>query len=161
MKKSRKVITMAAACALMLCATTPVEASVASTEAITEETYGGEGTHDCVVEITKTSGFSVKIPKKIIMGGQAGNNESDYTVMVTGDIPGYATITVIPDNEFQFVQTGKENVKATVTQEKKAFGVSDMTNGSVEANGKVSVSGLTAGKWNGSFKFQIGYSEAE
>ena len=160
MKKTGKIITMAAACALMLSGVTPVEASVASTETVTEETYGGVGSYDYSVEITKASSFSVKIPKKIIMGGQVGDNESEYVVEVAGDIPGYATITVTPEAEFKFNQSGKNEVKANVTQEKKSFGVADMATGSAVANGTVSVSGLTAGKWNGAFRFQIGYTEA-
>lgn len=160
MKRKGKIITMAAACAIMLSTVTPVEASLASTENITDETYGAAGSYDCSVEITKASGFSVKIPKKIILSGTAGNNECDYTVVVAGDIPGYAAITVAPEKNFDFSQSGKSPVEAEVTQEKTAFVVADMATGSATTNGKVSVSGLTAGKWNGAFQFEIGYSES-
>ena len=139
-----------------------VEAANASVESVTEHTVSVVGLQICIVEIEKASSFYIKIPRNIIMSGAEGaENKYTYTIVVGGDIPGYATITAVPDASFDFSQTGKADVRATVEQTLKAFSYGMMTGGSVSTTGVISASGLTAGKWSGAFQFRIAYTEVE
>ena len=143
------------------------QAATASQENIETGTYEAGGNQICNVEVTKASSFSVTIPKNVVLGGAAGNENSvSYTVTVKGDLAGYGTVTVDPEDSFAFSQTDKDDITATVEQTKTTFsigqdGTIDNFVTGVTTDGTIKATGLTAGKWTGSFQFAIGYAEAE
>lgn len=116
----------------------------------------------CNAYLTKASTFSVVIPKTIVLDGSAENdNEGIYTVSVKGNIAGDDIISVTPDAGFNFKQPGKKDVAAVVTQPKTTFQINDdlVTEANIETGvsttGKVSVSHITSGSWEGNFNFKI------
>lgn len=105
----------------------------------------------CNVTADIASAYSVTVPKRIVI--DAETKRADYTVSVSGDIYGNSELTVIPDNSFVLTSDGKDDVTATVTQDKMLWVQDDM--GTV-ANGTVTAEDLTAGQWAGTFTFHIG-----
>lgn len=148
--KKRKV-------ALLLAMTIGIT-SVHTTNAITlEETESSsEETAETSVYAVVASDFTVTLPKNIKLDSKT--MESDYTVTVSGDIPGKGIIDVVPDATFAMKQANKSDAMATVTQEKTSFSCAELTaegkNG-VTADGNVSVFGLTPGHWEGIFNFNV------
>ena len=168
MKHVKRTMATMAAFAFMLSAAMPAQAAeTASVYGTTTTQLSAAGDSQCDVSITRTSSFKVQIPKTITMAGSAeATNTATYTVIVSGDMAGYSTVTVTPDASFQFNQTDKASVNASVTQEKTSFSIGDgkVTEENIvtgyETEGTVSATGLSAGTWTGSFNFAIGYSEA-
>lgn len=109
-----------------------------------------EGTGTANVYATVASSYSVTIPKTIILDGIT--KQGEYSIKVNGNISSEQKLSVIPDNSFSMMQEGKEDVIATVVQDKTQWTWED-TN--VKATGVISAPDLTAGSWNGSFNFEI------
>lgn len=55
-------------------------------------------------------------------------------------------------------QSGKDDITATVSQNKFAWNCDDLKNNNV-ANGIIRATDLTAGSWNGTFNFAITLKE--
>lgn len=122
-------------------------------------TQGEDNDNPCLVELQVAKNFEVSVPKKITLDGNT--KKADYTVNVKGDIGGLDTVTVTPENSFNLTQGGKEDVEASVTQDKTewnceevALVVEDALVGTT-TNGEVSASDLTAGTWQGKFNFVV------
>lgn len=85
--------------------------------------YSGEITADSTEEVqvyaTQASTFSVKIPKVIILDGQAGT--AKYQVSVKGNINGEEMVSVVPTESFKMSQSGKADITATTTQTVQNF----------------------------------------
>ena len=169
MKRYFKMIAGMMAFAFMIgtVSAVPAQAAVASQENIETGTYDADGNQICNVEVTKASSFSVTIPKNVTLSGVAGNENSvAYTITVKGDLAGYGTVTVDPEDSFAFSQTDKDDITASVEQAKTTFSIGqdgeidDFVTG-VTTDGTIKATGLTAGKWTGSFQFVIGYAESE
>lgn len=120
---------------------------------------GYAGTNKMVdVYVTQGAQFTVVIPKKVVLNGFDGSG--DYTVKVTGDIPGNQEIEVVPAvSEFTLSTAGKKDITATIEQTKTKFSVADDTmqglqNG-ITATGSITAPKLSAGLWTGTFDFNI------
>ena len=102
------------------------------------------------------SEYKVTIPKVIVLSGVT--KSADYYVKVEGDIAGYETVNVVPDENVVLYTKNKASQTGTITQDKTSWHVSDFD---VNANGKVLADGLTAGKWSGVFNFYINMDSHE
>ena len=96
------------------------------------------------------SEYKVTIPKTIVLSGTT--KKANYTVKVEGDIAGYETVNVVPDSSVELRTKNKDSQTGTITQDKTAW---KFDNFDVDANGTVEASSLTAGKWSGTFNFNI------
>ena len=129
------------------------------------------GTQSATVYAKVGSTFTVTIPKVIVLKGMRGEaSTATYKVDVDGDIAGNEYVLVQPDTTFAMKQAGKADVDATVAQELikyRAYNyTADLANGEAkiaaaedaiadgEGTGTVSAT-LTAGKWQGTFDFDI------
>ena len=135
----------------------PVYRSVAPSTEPGESIYSQPGTGSAVVELTVTSVYSVRIPKKITLDGNT--KEGSYTVSVCGDIPAGDSVSVIPTSTFEMEQVGKDNVTATVTQNKTVWSANEVTADEyATTTGTISAEDLTAGEWSGVLVFNISLS---
>ena len=137
--------------------------------------YSGEITADSTEEVkvyaTQASTFSVKIPKVIILDGQAGT--AKYQVSAKGNINGEEMIKVVPTASFKMSQNGKADITATTTQTVQKFvnttlegtGSSHMNgvnpDSFITTDGDVSVAGMTAGSWAGTTNFNISLTDGD
>ena len=140
-----------------------------------ETVYSGEITADSTEEVqvyaTQASTFSVKIPKVIILDGQAGT--AKYQVSVKGNINGVEMVSVVPTASFKMSQDGKADITATTTQTVQKF-VNTTLEGTdsshmngvkpdafITTEGDVSVAGMTAGSWAGTTNFDISLTDGD
>ena len=81
----------------------------------------------------------------------------EYTVSVKGNIAGSDVIKVIPDSTFKMSQSGKSDIDTAITQSKTEFTYSDgvRADAPVEGLGTVQMASMSAGKWNGTFYFNL------
>ena len=119
--------------------------------------------HKCEVYVTKGSSYTVQIPKVVILDGTDGIGE--YAVTVAGDIDGEKVVTVTPAATMTLTQAGKDDITATIEQDKTAWAFDEME---VLGNGTITVDSdengnslLTAGSWTGSFMMNISYEKAQ
>lgn len=116
------------------------------------------------VEVTyqQSSNYSVTIPKTITL---ASNKRAGYSVKVSGDIDTtqrvyVAPVDIIPDTEevdfYMKDQNGKkDDVVATVTQNKLYWNSEEVTSGYEETDNSISALDLTSGTWKGTFQVEI------
>ena len=97
-----------------------------------------------------SSEYKVTIPKTIVLSGTT--KKADYYVKVDGDIAGYETVNVVPDSTVNLYTKNKDVQVGTITQDKTSW---QFDNFDINANGTVEASSLTAGKWSGTFNFNI------
>lgn len=99
------------------------------------------------------SNFTVTIPKKIALGS---DKSAEYSVTVSGSVGAGESVSVVPDSEFIMNETGsrKSSVKGVATQDDTVWDYEQIEAGNAK-NGNVTVSGLTAGEWSGSLRFNI------
>lgn len=102
------------------------------------------------VYLTKMSTYTVTIPKTVILDGET--DSGTYAVKVEGNLAGKEVISVVPDTTFAMSQDGKEDISATVEQDKTEWKFDEVE---ATATGTVQAIGATAGSWNGSFNFNI------
>lgn len=136
--------------------------------------YSGEITADSTEEVkvyaTQASTFSVKIPKVIILDGQAGT--AKYQVSVKGNINGNEVVSVVPTASFKMTSDGKADITATTTQTVQNFVNTTFAQNLNESHmngvkpdafitteGDVSVAGMTAGSWAGTTNFNISLTD--
>lgn len=135
--------------------------------------YSGEITADSTEEVkvyaTQASTFSVKIPKVIILDGQAGT--AKYQVSVKGNISGKDMIEVCPTASFKMTSEGKADITATITQTDQRFANTTLEDTGhscvlgvnpdafITTEGDVRVAGMTAGFWGGITNFNISLTE--
>ena len=138
-----------------------------------ETRYSDEITADSTEEVqvyaTQASTFSVKIPKVIILDGQAGT--AKYQVSVKGNISGKDMIEVCPTASFKMTSEGKADITATTTQTDQRFANTTLEDTGhscvlgvnpdafITTEGDVSVAGMTAGFWGGITNFNISLTE--
>lgn len=117
---------------------------------------------DIKVTYQQSSSYAVTIPKTIALDTK---KQAVYSVKVSGDIDTNQRVYVAPvdgiaDSEnLDFYMSDlsgkKENVVATVTQNKTYWSSADVTNSYEETNNSVSALNLTAGTWEGTFQVEI------
>lgn len=96
--------------------------------------------------------YKITIPKTIVLNGK--EKKASYFIKVEGDIAGYEEITVIPDENFSLNSTGKNMQTAIISQDKTTWKVSSFD---INANGQIKAPNITAGKWTGTFNFNINF----
>ena len=102
------------------------------------------------------SEYKVTIPKTVVLSGVTKN--ANYYVKVEGDIAGYETINVIPDESVLLYSINKSNQVGIITQDKITWRYDDFD---IDANGQINAQDLTAGKWSGVFNFNISINAPE
>jgi len=117
---------------------------------------------DIKVTYQQSSSYTVTIPKTITLGT---NRQATYSVKVAGDIDTNQRVYVAPvdgiaDSEnldfyMKDLSGKKEDVVATVTQNKTYWNSDDVANAYEETNNSVSAPNLTAGTWEGTFQVEI------
>lgn len=113
----------------------------------------------------ETASFSVKIPKKVIMDGRSEISHCRYQIQVSGELPDGDRLFVEPDSILVFYQNGKEEVQATVTQERVEFTPGDNLSDKEELSAGVTTEGeitavLSAGNWKGTLAFRVRHQES-
>ena len=99
------------------------------------------------------SEFLVTIPKSLTLSGLS--KTGTYTVSVEGDIAGYEKINIIPDETFTLNSQGLNGITASISQDKTSWLFNEiLESNKIIGNGEISAN-LTAGKWEGSFNFNI------
>ena len=102
------------------------------------------------------SEYSVTIPKTIVLSGI--DKKASYYVKVKGDIAGYETVNVIPDETVSLYTKNKGVQTGIINQDKTAWKIDNFD---TDANGNIEASGLTAGKWSGTFNFNINLEDEQ
>ena len=107
------------------------------------------------VYATQSSDFTISIPKQLILDGKTGSGA--YRVAVKGNIAGLDIITVKPDVSFYMSQEGKSDILTIISQPKTDFCYADglRPDKAVTADGLITMSSISAGKWGGIFNFNI------
>lgn len=133
----------------------PVDVKDNSIEYIEYQTTNDEDFKNSTSVFAKlASEYKVTIPKIIILSGT--DKKADYFVKIQGDIAGYEEIEVVPDDSFLLKTTGKADQTAIIDQDKTTWTVHNFDK---NANGTVSAQDITAGKWQGTFNFNITFKE--
>jgi len=152
MKKTR-IIALALAAVMVM-------GSSLTTFAAEQNLANGENPE--AVEVTYTEGaeYTVTIPKTVSL--LTGTKSATYTVKVTGDISADKKVTIVPAATFamkdQATSNAKEDVDATVEQEKTEWTLADIKANTTET-GTITAEDLSAGTWKGTFNFTIGYAD--
>ena len=162
-KRLSKLLSLCSACALGL-TSIPVYAYDYKLDAqgnsIEEEVYDSfkdeDGIRETSVYAKIGSQFEVTIPKIIVLDG--ATKKASYNIHVTGDIAGYETIYVIPDETFLLYTKNKPEEDAFVSQDKLEWTFDDLNE---DATGYVYSDTITAGRWCGTFYFNISLNESQ
>ena len=152
MRRKRALCFFLAMSVTLTCATIDVKALTLDSTEINEVK-----TSETEVYAVIGSNFFVTLPKTIKL--DSTTKSGNYTVSVSGDLTGDGVVTVTPDTAFAMKQTAKDDVTATVTQEKTAFSCQDLLDSgeaaAVSTTGNISVSDLTSGHWEGILNFNV------
>ena len=107
----------------------------------------------------------VWLPTSVVLSGKANEQHkytAEYGVRVEGNIAGNEKIKIVPDESVVLKQEGKEDITATITQEKQEFTYSDLKAGATSTStGTITANSLSAGSWNGSFNFNVTFTNTE
>lgn len=161
-----KILTAVMAGTMMMGSVLPVCAATTDYDPISQTEVGEDGTtRDTEVLYSKSSTYSVVIPKQIVLGEE---KTSDYDVRVYGDISSDQQVKVAPDASFVMKDQGavealrKGDVTATVTQNETIWTSVQVCaeNGTIK-KGNVDAEDLTSGSWKGTFTFNIALEAAE
>lgn len=117
---------------------------------------------DIKVTYQQSSSYTVTIPKAITLGT---NKQAVYSVKVAGNIDANQRVYVAPvdgiaggenlDFYMKDLSGKKEDVVATVTQNKTYWSSENVANAYEETNNSISAPDLTAGTWEGTFQVEI------
>ena len=167
MNKNKKVVK---AMSGVLCASMLMGSAMPVFATDTQTTSNETDTKEVEVTYNQSASYQVTIPKVITLDS---NKTSKYSVKVSGDIPSDKNVYVAPEdaisqtNEIDFymkdqsTKNAKEDVVATVTQNKDTWDFEDVANGVEETNNAISATNLTAGNWKGTFNFNINLKDVE
>lgn len=131
--------------------------SVIATEHVVEynsQTGVGDAKNyrEVLVNYSKVEMFSVTLPKNVTFEGQGNDVVCDYTVEIQGDIAPDHYLRVIPMNGE--LRQGNNKVPVTVSQDKRRWDATEAEAGG-STTGTFTASGLSSGKWDGVFVFNI------
>ena len=115
--------------------------------------YGEDGS--LIFQDYQPANFSVVIPKQITLSGLTGS--SDYSVSVKGTFYYNDILTVQPNTSFTLTDRNElTSMEAKVKQDKTTFTKEDNVAVTCQTEGNIKVNKpFFAGKWNGSFNFDI------
>lgn len=115
--------------------------------------YGEDGS--LIFQDYKPAGFSVVIPKTIVLDGRTGN--ADYTVSINGTFYYNDILTVIPESSLTLTDRSKiSSMQADVSQQKTDFTKEDGVASGTTTNGFIQINRTYfSGLWQGTFNFDI------
>lgn len=115
--------------------------------------YGEDGS--LIFQDYKPAGFSVVIPKTIVLDGRTGN--ADYTVSINGTFYYNDTLTVIPESSLTLTDRSNiSSMQADVSQQKTDFTKEDGVASGTTTNGFIQINRTYfSGLWQGTFNFDI------
>ncbi len=143
---------------------TPAFAATTETDVSTYENTAEDISKETEVLYQQSASYFVTIPKTIVLGS---DKQSAYSVKVEGDIPSDKEVYVSPidsiadTEDFDFymhdrnTNAPKDDVIATVTQNKLYWNFEDVADAHMETDNKVEAAGLSSGIWQGTFNFEI------
>ena len=119
------------------------------------------------VYATRTSSFSVIVPKTITLDGTT--KQGTYQVAVKGDLSGGQTLTVTSPDSFLLYEQGTTDVKNGVVAEVYGAKTSwtcqeiqaDTYDGTGTTTGIINADGISAGSWKGTFDLTICCEQGE
>ncbi len=100
-----------------------------------------------------SSEYKVTIPKYLVLSGTS--KKASYFVKVEGDIAGYENVIVAPEDKVNLYSIGKDMQTGSVMQDKTVW---QINNFDTNANGSIYANSLTAGKWTGTFNFNLDFT---
>lgn len=102
-----------------------------------------------------SSEFSVYLPKSLQF--DKSTKTADYQVSVEGTLADGSALHVTPDESFMLKQPGKQNIVATVQQDKTIFAAEEVNAAKkgLQTAGVITATDLSAGQWYGSFNFNV------
>ncbi|MBQ6380237.1 MAG: leucine-rich repeat domain-containing protein [Clostridia bacterium] len=123
-------------------------------------TYNIIGEQTVEVRATQHTTYTAKVPAILIVDGAFKPNDTNdfsFEVSVEGNIAGDAMVKLQPDNSFMLSSYGKDEIPASITQEKTKFTYEDgvRINNPVSTMGFGKVQNMTAGLWFGSWNYNI------
>ncbi len=137
-----------------------------SIEYVEYDEYSENGTTKSSIYAVVASKFKVTIPKTVVLSGLT--RTAEYAIDVDGDISGDEYILVSPDETFKLSSRNKDDIDGFVQQPKQKFRtyqyknlLDDEANFIAEdefvndTQGLIFAKNMTAGKWQGSFNFDI------
>lgn len=141
----------------------PISETDASTSAAdTGWTTDESNLSDVEVTYQQSSNYVVTIPKTITLDSK---KRATYSIKVTGDVDVSQRVYVAPvdaisdTEEVDFYMkdqnSKKDDVIATVTQNKIYWSSEEVSNGYEETNNSISAPDLTSGTWKGTFQVEI------
>lgn len=148
----------------------PVYAAITENDTSTFEETAKNISKETEVIYQKSASYFVTIPKTISLGS---DQQSPYAVKVEGDIPSDKQVYVSPidgisdTDVFDFymhdqnTKAPKDDVAATVIQNKFYWNFEDVMNGHEETGNSITAEGLTSGTWKGTFDFEINMHSME
>ena len=102
------------------------------------------------------SEYKVTLPKTIVLSGI--DKKASYYVKVEGDIAGDEIIKVIPDDSFYLYAKNKSKQLANVSQDMTIWHYTDFN---TQATGQITAQTITAGKWLGTFNFNLNLEQSD
>lgn len=140
----------------------PISETNTSTSADTGWTTDESNLSDVEVTYQQSSNYVVTIPKTIALDSK---KQATYSIKVTGDVDVNQRVYVAPvdaivnTEEVDFYMkdqnSRKDDVVATVTQNKIYWSSDEVSNGYEETDNSISAPGLTSGTWKGTFQVEI------
>jgi len=129
------------------------------TELNTDEVYAGKN-QKVEVYVSQGQSVAVRLPFQVTADGRKGvENKGDFEIEVRANISGADTIKVVPEAELELTTVGKNPIKATVTQDQTEFSIRNDGQEALEmgkiVDGRVTVHDLSAGYWEGYYKYTI------
>lgn len=102
-----------------------------------------------------SSEFSVCLPKSLQF--DKSTKTANYQVSVEGTLADGSALHVTPDESFMLKQPGKQNIVATVQQDKTIFAAEEVNAAKkgLQTAGVITATDLSAGQWYGSFNFNV------
>ena len=154
--KNKSILTMFLASLICMSSTITTFADVTETQIVNNDSENKSPSVDVKASIKST--YEVTLPKTMTVN----NGDNAYNVNVKGDLAGDEAISVVPDATVSLSSEGKDAVVGNITQEKQTFTYADASKKTndvltgTDAAGNISINGLTAGHWAGTFNFNVG-----
>lgn len=113
-----------------------------------------------IVTATQHTTYTAKVPAILIVDGAFkpnGTNDFSFQVSVEGNLAGDALVKLQPDSSFTLSSYGKDDIPASITQEKTKFTYEDgvRIDTPVVSTGMGKVQNMTAGLWYGTWNYNI------
>ena len=131
-----------------------------STEYTGYTQYTNPGEQNVHIRATQQTTYNATLPAILIVDGAfrpTSTNDFSYELSVEGNLAGDVQVLLEPDSSFELSTVGKDNITASITQEKTKFTYEDgvRIGTPVKASGSGAVSNMTAGLWYGSWNYNI------